>query len=88
MTSREMEQLQRLLDKKAKEEQENKEFFTEVKKRRREVLAVLDIDKASYDIVMHKAVDIGVTIGQLADVVQRIPPDWIHKMINKTKEQG
>lgn len=88
MTSREMEQLQRLLDKKAKEEQENKEFFTEIKKRRREVLAVLDIDKASYDIIMHKAANVGVTIEQLADVVQRIPSDWIHKMIHQTKEQG
>lgn len=88
MTNREMEQLQRLLDKKAKEEQENKAFFTEVKRRRREVLAVLDIDKASYDIVVHKAEETGISTRDLCEMIRRLSAEWIQRNIEKLKEQG
>lgn len=88
MTKREQEQLQRLLDKKATEEAADKDFYTAVRKRRHDVLRVLGVDEGACDIVRQKADDVGITMAQLADVVQRIPPDWIHKIIIQKREQG
>lgn len=48
MTKREEERLNALLAKKEKEEKEDKEFFAKVRKRKKEVLKVLDITIPSY----------------------------------------
>lgn len=88
MTKREQEQLQRLLDKKQAEEAANKEFYMTVRKRRRDVLKVLDVDADAYDSICKKAAKVDVTIEQLADVIQRIPSEWIHKIIEQRQEQG
>lgn len=89
MTKRQEEQLQRLLDQKAREEAEDKAFFSQVRKRRGDTLRMLEIDDMAYKTMVAKAAEANVSIEQMASVIQRIPPEWIHKILQqKAQEQG
>lgn len=83
MTKREQEQLQRLLEKKEREEKHDHEFFAEVRRRKAEVLRVLDVDLDAAQAVQNRAAASGVTIEQLTSLIGRLPPEWIQKTINR-----
>lgn len=72
MTKREEERLNKLLEKKEAEEKANKEFFSQVKKRRSEVLKVLcapDLD-SSYVRLKDIAAKYGCDIPTLLDYIE------------------
>lgn len=83
MTKREQEQLQRLLEKKEREEKHDHEFFSEVRRRKSEVLRILDINEESARAVQNRAAVSGVTIEQLTCLIDRLPPEWIQKTVNR-----
>lgn len=83
MTKREQEQLQRLLEKKEREEKHDHEFFAEVRRRKAEVLRVLDVDLDAAQAVQNRAAASGVTIAQLISLIDRLPTEWIQKTINR-----
>lgn len=83
MTKREQEQLQRLLEKKEREEKHDHEFFAEVRRRKAEVLRILDINEEAARTVQNLAAAAGVTIGQMTCLIDRLPPEWIQKTINR-----
>lgn len=51
MTKREQERLTKLLEKKEREEQADKDFFTKVRRRKAEVLKVLKVDESELNIL-------------------------------------
>lgn len=82
MTKREQEQLERLLAKKQAEEQHDHDFFAEVRRRRAEVLRVLDVDAEAVQMVQRHAVEIGISERQLCDFVCKIRPEWIRRNLD------
>lgn len=83
MTKREQEQLQRLLEKKEREEKHDHEFFSEVRRRKSEVLRILDINEESARAVQNRAADAGITTEQMISLIDRLPTEWIQKTINR-----
>ena len=83
MTKREQEQLQRLLEKKEREEKHDHEFFSEVRRRKVEVLRILDINEESARMVQNRAADAGITTEQMISLIDRLPTEWIRKTINR-----
>lgn len=83
MTKREQEQLQRLLEKKEREEKHDHEFFSEVRRRKVEVLRILDINEESARMVQNRAADAGITTEQMLSLIDRLPTEWIRKTINR-----
>lgn len=83
MTKREQEQLQRLLEKKEREEKHDHEFFSEVRRRKVEVLRILDINEESARMVQNRAADAGITTEQMISLIDRLPTEWIRKAINR-----
>lgn len=83
MTKREQEQLQRLLEKKEREEKHDHEFFSEVRRRKVEVLRILDINEESARRVQSRAADAGITTEQMISLIDRLPTEWIRKTINR-----
>lgn len=83
MTKREQEQLQRLLEKKEREEKHDHEFFAEVRRRKAEVLRILDINEEAARTVQNRAAVSGVTIEQMISLIDRLPTEWIQKAINR-----
>lgn len=83
MTKREQEQLQRLLEKKEREEKHDHEFFAEVRRRKAEVLRVLDVDLDAAQAVQNRAAVSGVTTEQMISLIDRLPTEWIQKTINR-----
>ena len=83
MTKREQEQLQRLLEKKEREEKHDHEFFSEVRRRKVEVLRILDINEESARMVQNRAADAGITTEQMISMIDRLPTEWIRKTINR-----
>lgn len=83
MTKREREQLERLLEKKEREEKHDHEFFAEVRRRKAEVLRVLDVDLDAAQAVQNRAAASGVTIAQLTSLIDRLPTEWIQKAISR-----
>lgn len=83
MTKREQEQLQRLLEKKEREEKHDHEFFSEVRRRKVEVLRILDINEESARMVQNRAADAGITTEQMISLIDRLPTEWIQKAINR-----
>ena len=83
MTKREREQLARLLEKKEREEKHDHEFFSEVRRRKVEVLRILDINEESARMVQNRAADAGITTEQLISLIDRLPTEWIWKTINR-----
>ena len=83
MTKREQEQLQRLLEKKEREEKRDHEFFAEVRRRKAEVLRILDINEEAARTVQNRAAVSGVTIEQMISLIDRLPTEWIQKAINR-----
>ncbi len=83
MTKREQEQLQRLLEKKEREEKHDHEFFSEVRRRKVEVLRILDINEESARMVQNRAADAGITTEQMISLIGRLPTEWIRKTINR-----
>ena len=87
MTSREKEQLERLLQKKEQEEAAEKEFFTQVKRQRKKVLHALGLEEAAkvHEAIKEKAEQAGVTVEEFLSVVQGLPNDWIYRQAHKTE---
>ena len=83
MTKREQEQLQRLLEKKEREEKHDHELFSEVRRRKSEVLRTLDISEEAARAVQNRAAVSGVTIEQMIGLIDKLPPEWIQKTINR-----
>lgn len=83
MTKREKEQLERLLQKKEQEEKHDHEFFSEVRRRKAEVLRILDINEEAARTVQNRAAAAGVTIEQMISLIDRLPTEWIQKTINR-----
>lgn len=83
MTKREREQLARLLEKKEREEKHDHEFFSEVRRRKVEVLRILDINEESARMVQNRAADAGITTEQMISLIDRLPTEWIWKTINR-----
>lgn len=83
MTKREQEQLARLLEKKEREEKHDHEFFAEVRKRKGEVLRILDINEEAVQVMQNRAAASGVTIAQLTSLIDRLPTEWIQKATNR-----
>ena len=83
MTKREQEQLQRLLEKKEREEKHDHEFFSEVRRRKVEVLRILDINEEAARMVQNRATDAGITTEQMISLINRLSPEWIQKAINR-----
>lgn len=83
MTKREQEQLARLLEKKEREEKHDHEFFAEVRRRKEEVLRILDINEEAERTVQNRAAAAGVTIEQMISLIDRLPTEWIQKTINR-----
>ena len=83
MTKREQEQLQRLLEKKEREEKHDHEFFSEVRRRKVEVLRILDINEESARMVQNRAADAEITTEQMISLIDRLPTEWIRKTINR-----
>lgn len=83
MTKREQEQLQRLLEKKEREEKHDHKFFAEVRRRKAEVLRILDINEEAARTVQNRAAVSGVTIEQMISLIDRLPTEWIQKAINR-----
>lgn len=83
MTKREQEQLQRLLEKKEREEKHDHEFFSEARRRKAEVLRILDISEEAARAVQNRAAVSGVTIEQMIGLIDKLPPEWIQKTINR-----
>lgn len=83
MTKREQEQLQRLLEKKEREEKHDHEIFSEVRRRKVEVLRILDINEESARMVQNRAADAGITTEQMISLIDRLPTEWIRKTINR-----
>lgn len=83
MTKREQEQLARLLEKKEREEKHDHEFFAEVRKRKGEVLRILDINEEAIQVIQNRAAASGVTIEQLIGLIDKLRPEWIQKAINR-----
>lgn len=79
MTKREREQLERLLAKKQEEEKHDHDFFAEVRRRRTEVLRVLDVDAEAAQVVQRRAADAGISTEQLCSAVSRIDPEWLRQ---------
>lgn len=79
MTKREQEQLERLLAKKEAEEAHDREFFAEVRRRRTDVLRVLDVDAEAAQVVQRRAADAGISMGQLSSAISRIDPEWLRQ---------
>lgn len=82
MTKREQEQLERLLAKKRTEEQHDHDFFAEVRRRRAEVLRVLDVNVEVVRMIQTRAVEIGVSERQLCDAMYKIRPEWIKQSLS------
>lgn len=80
MTKREREQLERLLAKKQAEEAHDHDFFAEVRRRRTEVLRVLDVDAEAAQVVQRRAADAGITMEQCCSAIRRISPEWLRKL--------
>ena len=87
MTAREKAQLERLLQKKEQEEAATKVFFTQIKRRRKEVVHALGLEEAeaAYTALQTKASASGVSVAELLPVLQMIPADWIYKQAHKTE---
>lgn len=87
MTAREKAQLERLLQKKEQEEAATKAFFTQIKRRRKEVVHALGLEEAeaAYTALQVKASKSGVSVAELLPVLQMIPADWIYKRAHKTE---
>ena len=87
MTAREEAQLEKLLKKKEKEEAATKAFFTQVKRRRKEVIHALGLEEMAtvYESIKGKAAESGVSIAELLPVLQMVPADWIYKQVHKTE---
>lgn len=83
MTKREQEQLARLLEKKEREEKHDHEFFSEVRRRRAEVLRVLDVDADAAGAVQNRAVAAGITTEQMTKLINKLRPEWIQNVINR-----
>lgn len=83
MTKREREQLERLLEKKEREEKHDHEFFAEVRRRKTEVLRILDINEEAARMVQNRATDAGITTEQMISLINRLSPEWIQKAINR-----
>ena len=85
MTAREKAQLERLLQKKEQEEAETKAFFTQVKRRRKEVMHALGLEEAVpvHKAIREKAAEAGVSVAELLTALQKIPADWIYRQAHK-----
>lgn len=83
MTKREQEQLARLLEKKEREEKHNHEFFAEVRRRKAEVLRILDINEEAAQAVQNQAVNAGISTEQMISLIDRLPTEWVRKAINR-----
>ena len=79
MTKREQEQLERLLAKKQQEEQHDHDFFAEVRRRRTEVLRVLDVDAEMVQAIQTRAAEVGISERQLCDHVCNISVEWMRE---------
>lgn len=79
MTKREREQLERLMAKKQEEEAHDHDFFAEVRRRRTEVLRVLDVDAEAAQVVQRRAAEAGISMGQLCSAISRINPEWLRQ---------
>lgn len=83
MTKREQEQLARLLEKKEREEKHDHEFFSEVRRRKSEVLRVLDVDLDAAQAVQNQAKAAGITTEQMTKLINKLRPEWIQNAINR-----
>lgn len=82
MTKREQEQLERLLAKKQAEEQHDHDFFAEVRRRRAEVLRVLDVDPEAVQMIRTRAAEVGISERQLCDFIYKIKKEWIQRHLD------
>lgn len=82
MTKREREQLERLLEKKEREEKHDHEFFSEARRRKAEVLRVLDIEE-SVRAVQGRAEAAGISTEQMINLINHLPPEWIQRAISR-----
>ncbi len=82
MTKREREQLERLLEKKEREEKHDHEFFSEVRRRKAEVLRILDINEEAAQAVQNRAADAEIPTEQMINLVDRLSSEWIRKALN------
>lgn len=84
MTAREEAQLEKLLKKKEEEEAETKAFFTQVKRQRKKVVHVLELEEAAkvHEAIKEKAEQAGVTAEELLSVVQGLPNDWVNRKVH------
>ena len=87
MTTREKEQLERLLRKKEEEEAAEKEFFTQVKRQRKKVVHVLGLEEAVtvQEAVKEKAEQAGMSTEELLSFVQKLLPEWMIRQLHRTE---
>ena len=83
MTKREREQLERLLEKKEREEKHDHEFFSEVRRRKAEVLRVLDINEDAAQAVQNRAEAAGIPTEQMINLINHLSPEWIQRAISR-----
>lgn len=85
MTAREKAQLERLLQKKEQEEAATKAFFTQIKRRRKEVVHALGLEEAeaAYTALQVKAEQAGASMNEFLSFVQKLPPEWIYKQTHR-----
>lgn len=83
MTKREREQLERLLEKKEREEKHDHEFFSEVRRRKSEVVRILDINEEAVQAVQSRAEAAGIPIEQMINLINHLSPEWVQRAISR-----
>ena len=83
MTKREREQLERLLEKKEREEKHDHEFFSEVRRRKSEVVRILDINEEAVQAVQNRAEATGIPTEQMINLINHLSPEWIQRAISR-----